>query len=107
MGPQEVVDSESDVEVRDIVEITGDPSTALRTGVANPVIDTDFAARGAETRLAGKWYAILILAARAGVEGITAVWVAAKDHTLDGLADVGVLVCGDLVFDAQIAPGGR
>jgi len=61
--------------------------------------------RGAETRLAGKWYAMLILAARADVEGITAVGVAAEDHALDGLADVGALVCGDLVFDAQIAPG--
>jgi hypothetical protein len=42
--PEQIVHGESDVEVRDIVEITGD--------VASQVIDTDFAAGGAETRLA-------------------------------------------------------
>jgi len=47
---------------------------------------------------------MLILAARADVEGITAVRVAAKDHTLDGLADVCLLISRDF-FEAQIAPG--
>ncbi len=48
---------------------------------------------------------MLILAARADVEGVTAVRVAAEDHALDGLADVGALVWRDLVFEAQISPG--
>jgi len=77
-GPQQIVHGESDVEVRDIVEITGD--------VASQVIDTDFAAGGQKRVL-------------------HTVRVAAEDHALDGLADVGVLVRGDLVFEAQVAPG--
>jgi hypothetical protein len=92
VGPQEVVDGESDVEVRNIEEITSD--------VVNPVVHPDLATGGAETRLAGKWYAMLIPAARADVEGITTVRVAAEYHAFDGLAEVGALVGRDLDFEA-------
>jgi hypothetical protein len=81
-----------EVGMRNIEEITSD--------VVNTVVHPDLVTGGAETRLPGKWYAMLILAARADVKGITTARVAAEYHAFDGLAELGALVGRDLDFGA-------
>jgi hypothetical protein len=96
-GPQEVVDSERDVEVWHVEEVTSD--------IVDPVVDADLAAGGTEAGLAGEGDTAVESTAGADVAGIAAVGVAAEDHAFDALAHVGALVWRDLAFEAQVAPG--
>jgi len=95
-GPEEVIDGESDVEVGHVEEVT--------SNVGNPVVDADFATGRTEASFAGERDTAVESTAGADVAGVTGAGVAAKDHTLDGLADVCLLINRDF-FEAQIAPG--
>jgi len=95
-GPQQVVDGEGDVEMRDVVEVAGD--------VGNPVVDADLAAGGAEASLAGERDTTVKPTTGTDVAGVAAVGVAAEDHALNGLADVGLLIGRDLACEAQVTP---
>jgi hypothetical protein len=96
-GPEEIVDGESDVEMWHVEQVASD--------VVDPVVDADLAAGWAEAGLAGEGDAAVESTVGADVAGIAAVGIAAEDHALDGLADVGALVWRNLAFEAQIAPG--
>ena len=63
------------------------------------------ATRLTEASLAGEGHTAVEATAGADVAGIPAIGGTAKDHTLDDLLDVGPLVNGNLVFEAQGAPG--
>ena len=95
MGPQEVIDGEGDVKVRNIVCVTGD--------VVDPVVDADLAAGGAQAGLAGEGDTAVEAGARADVAGITGAGVAAEDHAFDGFAYVTLLIGRDF-SEAQITP---
>jgi hypothetical protein len=95
-GPQEVVGSEGDVEVRDIQQVASD--------VVDPVVHPDFATGRTESSFAGERDTQLVLTAGADVESVAAVGVTAQLQALDDLIEVGPLVWGNLVFQAQIGP---
>jgi hypothetical protein len=95
-GAQEVIGGEGDVEMGDFEQVLGD--------VVDPVVDADFATGGAEAGLTREGHAVLILTARTDVAGVAAIGVAAEEQALDDLADVGALVGGDFVFQAQVTP---
>ena len=94
-GPQQVVDGEGDVEMRDVVEVAGD--------VGNPVVDADLAAGGAEAGLAGERDTTVEPTTGTDVAGVAAVGIAAEDHAFDGLAYVCLLIGRDF-SEAQITP---
>ena len=95
-GPQEVVGSEGDVEVRDIQQVASD-------GV-DPVVHPDFATGRTESSVAGERDTQLVLTAGADVESVAAVGVTAQLQALDDLIDVGPLIWGNFVFQPQIVP---
>ena len=64
--------------------------------VVDPFIRADFAARGAKARLAGKGDDALVAAAKADVAGVAGLGIAAAQHLSDDVADVGVLVGGEV-----------
>ena len=69
----------------------------LRDAV-DPLVGADLTARRTEARLARKGHNPFVAATRTHIASVTGLGIAAADHRLDGFADVGTLVGGDIFF---------
>ena len=64
----------------------------------DPLVGADFAARRTEARLARKGHNPFVAANRTHIARVAGLGVATAHHFLDGFADVGMLVSGDIFF---------
>ena len=76
----------------------------VASDVVDPVVYPIFAAGGAEAGFAGEGDEKLVLTARANIASVATVRVATEYQALDDLIDVGPLVWGNLVSQAEVMP---
>lgn len=95
-GAQQIIDRQGDVDVRNIEQVPGD--------IIDPIVHADLTAGRAEAGLAGKGNFVLIPTTRADIEGVPSIRVAAEHHALNCFADVCLLIRGDFLRQAQVAP---